>query len=195
MDVTDNKTEPRADKTSAPTNGAKTDTSVPVKAETTAPDGTKTKRHWDPFEKRDELHNDLLRLWGHAFALTPSPVTLPRHRLALAPRTWAPSTDVYEEGGNLIVKSELPGLKKEDIEVSLDQGNLVIRGERQAEHQVKDEQHARIERSYGSFYRRIPLPSGVKVDQITASYGHGLLEVYIPLPAQDQSQGHKISVT
>jgi HSP20 family protein len=86
-------------------------------------------------------------------------------------------------------------VKKEDIEITLDQGDLVIRGERKAEHEVKEEQHYRMECSYGSFYRRIPLPSGVKADQIKATYNDGVLEVRIPTPAQEQPQEQKIPVT
>lgn len=197
MATTDKKTEP-ATGAKAEATGSKTDATVEVKPDTTAapaPSGEKQKRHWDPFETRDELHNDMLRLLGHAFGLTPHPVTLPRHRLALAPRTWAPSTDIYEQDGSLIVKAELPGLKKEDIEVSLDRGSLVIRGERKAEHEVKEERFFRMERTYGSFYRRIPLPSDVKADQIKASYTHGVLEVRIPLPAQGQPGGQTIAVS
>jgi HSP20 family protein len=190
MTMTDNKTEP--------TTSAKGDASVEVKPETTttpAPNGEQSKRRWNPFERRDELHNDMLGLWGHAMALAHHPVTLPRHRFVLAPTTWAPSTDVYEQDGSMVVKAELPGLKKEDIEVSLDRGDLVIRGERSGEREVQDERYFRMERTYGSFYRRIPLPAEVREDQITARYTNGVLEVRVPLPAQAQTGGQKISVT
>jgi HSP20 family protein len=185
------------EKTSAPAASGKTNTSIEVKSGTTAPapsDG-RTKRAWDPFEMRDELYNDMLRLWGESFALMPGPISLPRHRLVLAPRTWAPSTDVYEENGSVVVKAELPGLNKEDITVSLSQGNLVIRGTRTAESEVKEHHIFRRERTYGSFYRRIPVPTDVKADQITASYTNGVLEVRIPLPAQDQTPVHNISIS
>jgi HSP20 family protein len=112
--------------------------------------------------------------------------------MALAPTIWRPSVDVYEKDGNLVIKAELPGMKKEDIEVALDQGDLVIRGERKAESEVKEENYYRIERNYGSFYRRIPLPFEVKPDQITASYNDGVLEVRIPKPAQERPQPQRI---
>jgi HSP20 family protein len=190
MSMTDNDTVPATD--------AKGDAAVEVTPEATtapAPDGEQGKRRWNPFETRDDLHNDMLRLWGHALGLAHHPVTLPRHRFVLAPTSWAPSTDVYEQDGSMVVKAELPGLKKEDIEVSLDRGDLVIRGERTGEQEVQDERYFRMERTYGSFYRRLPLPAAVREDQVTARYTNGLLEVRVPLPAQAQTAGQKIAVS
>ena len=160
-----------------------------------AASGELSTRTWDPFELHDELYNDFHRLLGHAFALAPSPITLPRHRLAMVPGTWVPSTDVYEQDGSLVVKAELPGLKKEDIEVSLDRDDLVIRGEHKEEHQAHERHFFRVERSYGSFYRRIPLPPEVKADQISASFSNGVLEARIPLPADQTAGKHKIPVS
>ena len=149
-------------------------------------------RRWDPFEMFDDLQEEMARLWGQAFPLMPRPVSRPLRRMAQAPTMWTPSVDVYEKDGNLVVKAELPGMKKEDIEVALDQGDLVIRGERKAESEVKEENYYRVERAYGSFYRRIPLPFEVKPDQITASYNDGVLEVRIPRPAQERPQPQRI---
>src|SRR5437868_2566507 len=145
-------------------------------------------RRWDPFEMFDELQEEMARLWGQAFPLMPRPMSRPLRRMALAPTMWTPSVDVYEKDGNLVVKAELPGMKKEDIEVTLDRGDLLIRGERKAESEVKEENYYRVERAYGSFYRRIPLPFEVKPDQITATYKDGVLEVRLPKPPQEQSQ-------
>src|SRR5689334_8991552 len=84
------------------------------------------------------------------------------------PGDWMPRMDVYEQDHTLVVKVELPGVKKDDIEVSLDQGDLVIRGERKAEREVKEAEYYRMERSYGSFYRRLPLGFAVKPEQVEA---------------------------
>jgi HSP20 family protein len=127
--------------------------------------------------------------------MMPRPLSRPLRRMALAPTTWSPSVDVYEKDNTLMVKAELPGVKKEDIAITLDQGDLLIRGERKAEHEVKEEQYYRMERSYGSFYRRIPLPSGVKADQIKATFNDGVLEVRIPTPAQEQPQEQKVPLS
>jgi HSP20 family protein len=145
-------------------------------------------RRWDPFEMFDALQEEMARFWGHAFPLMPRPLSWPLRRMALAPTTWMPSIDVYKKDGNLVVKAELPGVRKEDIEVTLDQGDLVIRGERTAERETREENYYRMERSFGSFYRHIPLPFDAKPDQITASYNDGVLEIRIPRPTQEEQQ-------
>jgi HSP20 family protein len=172
-----------------------TEAKVDVKPEATPALEKREERHprrWDPFEMFDELQEQMARLWGQAFPLMPRPMSRPLRRMALAPTMWTPSVDVYEKDGNLVVKAELPGMKKEDIEVTLDRGDLLIRGERKAESEIKEENYYRVERAYGSFYRRIPLPFEVKPDQITATYKDGVLDVRLPKPPQEQSQQQRI---
>lgn len=151
-------------------------------------------RRFDPFEMFDELQQDMARLWSQTFPLMPRPLTRPLRRAALAPSAWLPTTDVFEKDGTVVVKAEMPGLKKEDIEISLEQGDLVISGERHAESAVKEAAYYRMERSYGSFYRRIPLGFEVKPEQIQARYTDGVLEVQVPRPAQEQPTAAKIAV-
>jgi HSP20 family protein len=106
-----------------------------------------------------------------------------------------PRVDVFEQGNDIVVRAEMPGMKKDDISVDLDQGDLVIRGELKEESEVNEEDYYRMERSYGSFYRRIPLPDGVNEDQIKASYNNGVLEVRVPKPSDQQSTtGTKIPI-
>ena len=105
-----------------------------------------------------------------------------RHRASQA--AFTPKTDVYEQDGTLVVKAELPGLKKNDVEITVDQGDLVISGERKPESPIKDEDYYQDEQTYGKFYRRVPLPEGVKPDQIKASHKDGVLEIDIPMPPQ-----------
>jgi HSP20 family protein len=108
---------------------------------------------------------------------------------------WAPRADVFERNGNLVIKAELPGLKKEDIQVTFDNGNLTIQGERKEESEVKDEDYYRCERSYGSFFRRMTLPPGTEADKITATYADGVLEVQVPKAAETKPEAKKISVS
>jgi HSP20 family protein len=154
--------------------------------------GERRLRRFDPFEMVEEMQEEMARFWSQAWPFGPRPLFRPLRRLA--PTIWMPSTDVYEKDGNLVVKAELPGMKKEDIEVTLDQGDLVIRGERKAESEVTEEDYYRLERSYGSFYRRLPLGFHVTAEQIAASYHDGVLEVRIPKPKQEQPQAKKIPV-
>lgn len=107
---------------------------------------------------------------------------------------WAPQVDMYEQGGDLVVKAELPGVSKDDIDVAIDHGDLVIRGERKSEHEEKGEHTYRMERSFGSFYRRLPLPEGVRDDQISATYNDGVLEIRTPKPQSDSSTSKKITI-
>jgi HSP20 family protein len=107
-----------------------------------------------------------------------------RHRASRA--AFTPKTDVYEQDGTLVIKADLPGLKKNDVEVTVDQGDLVISGERKPETPVKDEDYYQGEQTYGKFYRRVPLPEGVKPDQIKAAHKDGVLEIDIPIPPQSK---------
>jgi HSP20 family protein len=150
---------------------------------------------WDPIEMLNELQAEMARRWGQGWPF--GPWSLGRRLAERAPLStaWAPRMDVYEQGGDLVVKAELPGVKKDDMEVTLDDGDLVIRGERKAEKEVKEESFYRMERSYGSFYRRLPLSFEVKPDQIKASCADGVLEIRIPKPAEQRPQPQKIKVS
>jgi HSP20 family protein len=96
---------------------------------------------------------------------------------------WAPRSDVQFCDGNLVVSAELPGLKKEDVKVEITDEALVIEGERKLEHKEDHEGYHRYERSYGKFYRSIPLPEGAKPDQATAELNEGVLKVTVPAAA------------
>jgi HSP20 family protein len=102
--------------------------------------------------------------------------------------------DVYEKDNAIVVKAELPGMKKEDVQVEIEGEDLIIRGESKAESEVKDEDYYRSERSFGSFYRRMPLPAGVTAEQIHASLTDGVLEVRVPKPAEAKAEAKKIPV-
>ncbi len=93
---------------------------------------------------------------------------------------WMPAVDVFEKEGKLVVKAELPGMKQEDIDVSIVGDTLTIRGQKESEKEVKEEDYYRSERSYGSFYRSIPLPSTADTKKIEATYENGVLEVTVP---------------
>lgn len=92
---------------------------------------------------------------------------------------WLPKIDVYDKENDLVVKAEMPGMKTEDIQVRLDDGMLVISGMRQREEKVEEKDYYRMERSYGSFMRSIPVPSGTRQEDIDASYENGVLEVHV----------------
>jgi len=95
-------------------------------------------------------------------------------------RVWNPAIDLYEDVNNVVVKVELPGMKKEEIEVSLDDGVLSISGERKRDTKYADAQTHRSERFVGAFQRSFALPSTVKTDQVKADYKDGILTVTLP---------------
>jgi HSP20 family protein len=99
-----------------------------------------------------------------------------------------PRVDVVEKDSSLIVTAELPGVKKEDVHVELDDGALVIHGETRSEHEDKEHDCVRMERTYGSFYRRLPLRFDVEPGQITATLKDGVLEVRIPEPSESKDR-------
>jgi HSP20 family protein len=99
-----------------------------------------------------------------------------------------------QKNGMLIVKADLPGLTKEDVRVSLDDGDLLLEGERRQESKAEEKDFIRSECTYGSFYRRVPLPEGVDASTITAKVTDGVLEVSVPMPKGAAKAAQKIEV-
>lgn len=108
--------------------------------------------------------------------------------------SWSPGIDVFEKDGHLVTKVDLPGTKKEDVKVEAMDGHLAISGERKSETEETKDNVYRCERDYGSFYRVVPLPAGVKVESIKASFSDGVLEVTVPLPAKEEAKAHKVDI-
>lgn len=115
----------------------------------------------------------------------------------LAPKGagWLPSSDVYRSNGNLVVRADLPGLGKDDVAVRIEDGFLVIEGARREEKKEEDKGYYWSECSYGSFYRRVPLPDEVDVKKISAKVHDGVLEVTVPVPAVESKAVKQIEVT
>lgn len=107
---------------------------------------------------------------------------------------WAPRVDVFEKDKRLVTRVDLPGLKKEDVKVEVTDGQLTISGERKRETEEKKEDFYRSEREYGSFYRAVPLPEGVKFEDVKATFADGVLEVTVPLPAQAEAPAKRVAI-
>jgi HSP20 family protein len=128
--------------------------------------------------------SDVDRMFERALGDFWSP-TFPR---LLRPDFWrgrpitveAPTLDIYEEKDDLIVKAEVPGLSKDEIDISLDGNTLTIKGEKKKEEEVKEDDYYRCERTFGAFFRSIELPSEVKADKVTASFKNGVIEIRLP---------------
>jgi len=107
---------------------------------------------------------------------------------------WSPSCDIYETGNEIVVKAEIPGIKKEDIKVSIQDGVLTISGERKFEEEIKKENYLRVERGYGSFTRGFTLPPYVDAKKISAEFKDGLLELKLPKTEEAKPKEVEIKV-
>jgi HSP20 family protein len=130
---------------------------------------------WPSFGRLSNLQDELDRLFE-------SPLT-----------GWAPALDVHEDKDNFIVRTELPGLKREDIEVSLQDGALIISGERKVEEKREGVEVHRQERFYGKFQRALTLPAPVAADKVKAQYKDGVLT--ITLPKTEEAKPKQIDVS
>jgi len=113
---------------------------------------------------------------------------------SLEQAAWSPQVETFRRGDKLVVRADLPGLKKEDLHVDVEDGALTISGERSEEQEETRDDFYRSERSYGQFYRAIPLPEGVSADQCEATFKDGVLEVTLPAPKQSARGGRRIQI-
>jgi HSP20 family protein len=105
-----------------------------------------------------------------------------------------PIVDVFEEKGDIVVKAELPGLEKDNIEVNLNDHTLTIKGEKKKAEEIKEENYYRAERSYGSFLRTLDLPNDVRADKVKASFKNGILEIRMPKTEEAKAREVKVKV-
>jgi HSP20 family protein len=136
---------------------------------------------WRPFEELERIRREFDRLMEE-FIAKEEPVE----------RFFAPALDVYETDGEVVVKAELPGVKKEDVEVLVRDNSLIIRGEKKEEKEEKTETYYRVERVYGKFERVVALPAEVKLEGVKAEFKDGVLE--IRLPKEKTSKEAKIEI-
>jgi HSP20 family protein len=132
-------------------------------------------RRWDPFRDLLPLRAEIERL-----------LTSPSFGESTIPRRWTPTADIVESDDEIVITAELPGVKDEDIEITVEDGALRISGERTFEHEARDDHTYRLERSHGAFERLIPLPPGIREDDITAGIAYGVLKVTVPKAAASQ---------
>ncbi|MDP3332871.1 MAG: Hsp20/alpha crystallin family protein [Methylococcaceae bacterium] len=99
---------------------------------------------------------------------------------SVATAEWAPAVDIKEEVDKFVIHADIPGVKPEDIEVSMEAGVLTVKGQKESEAKTEKEGYKRVERSYGSFYRRFSLPDSADGDAINAKSKYGVLEIIIP---------------
>lgn len=106
--------------------------------------------------------------------------------------TWVPAVDIFEQGDDLVIRAEIPGVNKDDIDINVENGSLTIRGERKRADELDQEHAFRVERAYGSFLRTFSLPRTVDSSRIAASYRDGVLE--LRLPKSEEAKPKKITI-
>jgi HSP20 family protein len=113
----------------------------------------------------------------------------------LATGVWVPPVDVYETGESIVLKADLPDVDKDEVDISIENNILTIKGERKREHEIKENNFYRMERSYGSFSRSFTLPPTVASDKVEASFNDGVLTLILPKREESKPKQIKVKVT
>lgn len=145
---------------------------------------------WDPFRELGSLENRLERFFGRS----PSSLTGDGGKEDMTVTQWSPAVDISEDDKGYTVKAELPDIKKEDVKVCVENGDITISGERKFEKEEKGKKFHRVERTFGSFVRSFTLPEGVSGDKVSASFKDGILEVHIPKDEQAKPKSVEVQV-
>ena len=119
---------------------------------------------------------------NHIFADLLYPINRDEGELSMG--RWNPVVDIYDNDDSVVIKAELPGIEKEDIEIDVKDRVLTLKGERSSENEVKDDNYYRRERCFGKFERAFTLPADVDPDKIKADYKDGVLKIDIPKPEE-----------
>ena len=143
-------------------------------------------RELAPFREFERMRREMDRLWDSFFERRPARTE--------EESEFLPALDLAETDNELVVKCEVPGLEPKDIDISISDGMLTIKGEKKQEREEKEEDYHLVERSYGSFMRSIMLPTEVKQDKINASYKNGVLKVILPKSEEAKKKEVKIKV-
>ena len=149
------------------------------------------KRREEPLNLLRQMTSELDRMFDEPWTLFRMPMQFASNELP----AWAPKVDVVTKDNALITRVDLPGMKKEDVKVEVQDGLLTLSGERKKE-VIEDKDNVyREEREYGSFCRVVPLPKGIKAGDVKASFTNGVLEVTMPIPAAAETAAKKIAIT
>jgi HSP20 family protein len=136
---------------------------------------------WDPYREMEEFQNRFAQLFTRGWSGTEG-------------MPWIPAMDVFEDDKTVKLSLEIPGMEKKDIDVSLDDGVLVVRGERKLEHEEKKDGYAQIERRFGSFERRFLLPAYVDQASVNATCKEGILEIVLKKTPQAKAKPKPVTV-
>jgi HSP20 family protein len=144
---------------------------------------------WDPFRELEDVSNRLNRIFGRSLAR----IEGGQDMLKMA--DWSPSADISETETEYVIKAEIPGVNKEDVKVTIENGLLTIQGERKMEKEEKGKKFHRVERSYGSFVRNFRMPDDADENSIKAEFKDGMLTVTLGKSAKAKSKVVNVTVS
>jgi len=140
----------------------------------------------DPFREIAAMQDRVARLFGDVYL---------RDEDTGFRGTWTPAVDIYEsENHDLVLKAELPGMNRDDIEVTVENSTLVLKGTKKFEVEVKEEQYRRIERTYGTCHRSFTLPNTVDATKVSAEFKNGVLTVKLPFREEARPRSVNVEV-
>jgi HSP20 family protein len=141
-----------------------------------------------PFEEFERRFEDFLR---RPFSMMETPWWARWPALA---EEVSPAMDIYEESGDIVVKAEVPGMKKEEIHIDINEKTVTVSGEKKKEEKVERKNYVHLERAYGSFARTFALPAEVQTDKARATFKDGVLELRVPKTAEAASRNRKVAI-
>jgi len=150
---------------------------------------------WRPFSELARVERDMERMFEDFWTRPWFGLGWPRRFRALEDvGTRTPAIEIYEEKDDVVVKAELPGMTREDLELNISDNLLTIKGEKKKEEEVKEKGYYYSERSYGGFTRTVEIPKDVQTDKVRASFKDGVLEIRIPKTEEAKRKEVKIKV-
>jgi HSP20 family protein len=142
----------------------------------------------------DEMDRTFARLWRDFGSPRRSLLSRPGFGSRAEQGLWSPRIEAFQKADRFMIRAELPGLKKDDVQVELTDDAVTIRGERREEHQEEREGYYHSEREYGEFHRTIPLPEGVIAESAQANFRNGVLEITMQAVPAEASRGRKLEI-
>lgn len=141
---------------------------------------------YDPFRELRSLQDEMTRLFTGTM-----PASMNREEMTRG--SWAPSVDIFEDKDRLILEAELPGMSREDFDISVENNVITLKGERKFEKKTTGDNYHRVERSYGAFTRSFTLPQTVTAEGATADFENGILRV--SLPKREETKARRIEIS
>ncbi len=144
---------------------------------------------FDPFRELSQMQDRINRVFGDAYTRRFDNDDLTQRG------EWLPPVDIYENGDQeIVLKAELPGIGRENIDLRVENNTLTLRGERKREQTVKDDQYHRVERSYGAFSRSFSLPTRVDTEKVRADFKDGVLTITLPVKTEAKPRQIEVAV-